>query len=103
MNDAHSDMLRSDRLRADQCRAGTSVIVTPDPTSTRSSQSYPWAANCRIVISHDGVVAKGRDDARAMRSREPRQGGDIEMVVVTVRYQHDIDRRQVRKCNTRIV
>src|ERR1700733_2245372 len=59
--------------------------------------------DCRIVISHDGVVAEGRDDARVMPSREPRQCSDIEMIVVAVRYQNDINRRQVRKCDTWII
>ena len=102
-NDAHSDMLRSDRLRADQCRVGTSVTATPAPSSTRSSQSKPSAAIAAIVIAHDGVVAERRDDARAMRGGEPRQRRDIEMIVVAVRHQHDVDRRQVGKRDAGIV
>jgi len=40
---------------------------------------------------------------RAMRGRYPRQGADIEMIVVAVRHQHDIDRRQIGKSNARVV
>jgi hypothetical protein len=36
-------------------------------------------------------------NARAMSGRKPRQRRDIEMIVVRVRNQDDIDRRQVRK------
>src|ERR1700692_2587008 len=58
---------------------------------------------CGIVISHNGVITERRDDAHTMGAREPRQGHDIEMIVMAVRYQHDIDRRQILKCDTRIV
>src|SRR5271163_4053997 len=57
----------------------------------------------RIVTAYDGVVAERRDDARAMRFGEPRQRRDIEMVVVRVRDENDVDRRQVSKGDARIV
>ena len=51
-------------------------------------------ADRRVVVAHDRVVAERRDDARPMRGRESRQRRDIEMVVVAMRHQHGIDRRQ---------
>src|SRR5712672_2766010 len=84
-NDAHSDMLRSEKLRADQCRAATSVTATPAPM-------YPilpvvgFGPDCRIVISHNGVIAERRNDACAMRGCQPRQSSEIEMIIVAVRY-----------------
>ena len=62
-----------------------------------------FGRDCGIMILHDCVIAERRDDARAMRGRQPRQRGDIEMIVVSVRHQHDIDRRQVRKADARVV
>src|SRR6185437_16666121 len=59
--------------------------------------------NCRVKISHDDVVAQRRDDACAMHGRYPRQGTDIEVVIVTVRHQYDVDRWQLRKRNAWIV
>ncbi len=59
--------------------------------------------DCGVVISHDGVIAERRDDACAMRGCDPRQRDDIKMIVVAVRHQYDVDRRQVGKCNTWIV
>jgi len=52
-----------------------------------------FGPDCRIVISHDGVIAERRNDACAMRGCQPRQSSEIEMIVVAVRYQHDIDWR----------
>ena len=51
-------------------------------------------ADRRVVSLHDGVVAERRDDARPMRGREARQRLGVEMVVVAMRDQHDVDRRQ---------
>jgi hypothetical protein len=56
-----------------------------------------------IMPAHDGVVAERRDHAHPMRRRQPRQRRDIEMIVVAVRDQRDIDRRQVRKIDARII
>src|SRR6516225_17481 len=61
------------------------------------------SCNCRIVISHDAVIAKRRNYACAMCGRYSREGIEVEMVVMTVRHQHDIDRWQFCKCNARIV
>ena len=47
-----------------------------------------------IVGAHDGVVAERRDDARAMGRGEPREGRDVEVVVVIMRDQHRVDCRQ---------
>ena len=48
-NEAHSDMLRSDRLRADQWRVGTSVTATPgaeiDPIAANRSASAAIAGS----------------------------------------------------------
>src|ERR1700730_8823459 len=60
-------------------------------------------SDCAIVISHDGVIAEWRDDAGSMCACQPRQSSKIEMIVVAVRHQHDIDRRQVCKDDTWIV
>src|SRR6266851_4609663 len=60
-------------------------------------------SDCGIVISHDGVIAEWRDDAGSMRGCQPRQSSKIEMIVVAVRHQHDIDRRQLCKDDTWIV
>jgi hypothetical protein len=38
-----------------------------------------------------------------MRGREPRQGREIEVIVVRVRHQHGVDWRQIRKGDSRIV
>ena len=46
----------------------------------------PLGRNCGIVISHDRIIAEWRDDARAMYGRELREGCEIEMIVVAVRY-----------------
>jgi hypothetical protein len=35
------------------------------------------------MISHNGVVAERRDDARVVDSREPRQSREIKVIVVT--------------------
>ena len=102
-NDAHSDMLRSDTLRADQCRVATSVTATPARRSHPIVPVVGFSGDCRIAIAHDGVIAERRDDARAMRGGEPRQCLDIQMIVVCVRYQDDIDRRQVGEGDARIV
>ena len=56
-----------------------------------------------IMIAHDRVIAERRDDPRAMRGGEPRQRRDIEMIVVGVRHQHDVDRRQVGEGDAGIV
>ena len=56
-----------------------------------------------IVIAHDGVVAERRDHARAVRGDKPRQGADVEMVVVSVRHQDRVDRRQIGKGDARII
>jgi hypothetical protein len=55
------------------------------------------------VAAHDRVITKRRDDARPMRGGEPRQGRQIEMVVVAVRDQDGIDRWQCFECDARIV
>jgi hypothetical protein len=62
-----------------------------------------FGGDCRIVIAHDDVLAKRCDHARPVRGREPRQRGDVEMIVMAMRYQHGVDRRQVGKGDTRIV
>ena len=51
-------------------------------------------ADRRIVGVHDGVVAERGDHARPVRGRKPRQRRDIEMVVMAMRDQHEVDRRQ---------
>ena len=57
----------------------------------------------RIVVAHDGVVAERRDHARVELRGEPRQRLDVEMVVVAMRHQHDVDRRQRVERDARIV
>ena len=56
-----------------------------------------------VAIAHDRVVAERGDDAGAVIGRKPRQRGNVEMIVMAVRYQNDIDRRQIGKCDARIV
>ncbi len=56
-----------------------------------------------IVILDDGVVAERRDDAAMEFRGEARQRFRVEMVVVTVRHQHDVDRRQRVERDARIV
>ena len=60
-------------------------------------------ADRRIMRLHDGVVAERRDDARPMCRVKPRQRLDVEVVVMTVRHQHDVDRRQRFERNAGIV
>jgi len=52
-----------------------------------------FRSNCRVKISHDDVVAQRCDYARAMYDCYPRQGTDVEMIIVAVRYQYDVNRR----------
>jgi hypothetical protein len=54
-------------------------------------------------IAHDDVITERRDDARAVRRCYPRQSADIEMIVVAVRHQDDIDRRQIGKRDAGVV
>ena len=89
--------------RADQCRVGTSVTATPPPSSTRSCQSNASAliakSALRIVTSlPSGVTTRG-----AKFCRKPRQRRDIEMIVMTVRDQHDVDLRQLLERDAGIV
>ena len=62
-----------------------------------------FGGNRRIMTAHDGVIAERRDHARPMCGGKPRQRGKIEMIVMAVRHQHDVDRRQVDKGDARIV
>ena len=57
----------------------------------------------RIMGAHHGVIAERRDDARPMGGGQPRQRRDIEMIIMPVRHQHRIDRRQCIECDARIV
>jgi hypothetical protein len=57
----------------------------------------------RVVGAHDGVVAERGDDARTIGGREPRQGRDVEVVVVIMRDQHRVDCRQRTEGDARIV
>jgi hypothetical protein len=56
-----------------------------------------------IVRAHDRIVAERHDNARAVSGGKPRQRCDIKMVVMRMRDQDDIDRRQVRKGDAGIV
>ena len=60
-------------------------------------------ADRRIVVAHDRVVTERRDNAASMRGRESRQRRDIEMVIMAMRHQHRVDRRQRVECDARIV
>ena len=51
----------------------------------------------------DRVVAERRDDPRPVAPPEPPQGLDVEMVVMVVRDQHRVDRRQVLEGDARRV
>ena len=93
-NEAHSALLRSVRPRADQWWVGTRVTAVCGPSATRSCQSIRLGADRRIVVAHDRVVAERRDHSRVELRGEARQRLDVEMVVVAMRDQHDVDRRQ---------
>jgi hypothetical protein len=41
-----------------------------------------FGRDCGIMICHDGVVAERRDNARAVRGREPRERREIKMIIV---------------------
>ena len=78
-NDAHSALLRSDRLRADQCRADQRHRRRPRRVLYDRANRKPG----RDAGSWARMIARSerRDDARAVRGREPRQRRDVEMVV----------------------
>ena len=96
-------MLRSDRLRADQCRVGTSVTADVGADLHAIVPIMSLGRDRLIVRAHDRIVAERRDDARAVSGGKPRQRRDIEMVVMRMRDQDDIDRRQSpqRRCRDR--
>ena len=48
----------------------------------------------RIVGAHHRIVAEWRDDVRPVGGGESRKRRDVEVVVVPVRDQHGVDRRQ---------
>src|SRR5260370_12378043 len=62
-----------------------------------------FGSDCRIVVAHDGVSAERRDDACGMCCRNPRQSGEIEMIIMAMRHQHDIDWWQICKGDAWIV
>ena len=66
MNDAQSDILRSDRLRADQCRVATEVTADPRTDIDPLPPIVAFGGDGGIVIAHDRVVAERRNDARAV-------------------------------------
>ncbi len=59
--------------------------------------------NRRIMGAHHRVIAERRDDARPVHGGEPRERGEIEMVVVAVRHQHGVDCGQRLECDPGIV
>jgi hypothetical protein len=90
-------MRRSPIPRADQWCAGT--ICAPSIPGDRDPVS-PVAGHHACVrhgLPDDGIVAERGDDEGSVRGLQPAQRCDVEMVVVIVRQQHGIDRRQIGK------
>ena len=62
-----------------------------------------FGRNGRVEIAHDDVVSERCDYARTMCARYSRQSTDIEMIIVAVRHQHEVDRRQAGKLNSWLI
>ncbi len=95
--------LRSDKLRADQCRDATSVTATSCADIDPIAPVISFGSNGRVEIAHDDVITERCDYARTMCGCYPRQSTDIEMIVVAVRHQNEIDRRQIGKGDAGVV
>ena len=62
-----------------------------------------FCGNGGVKLAHDDVITERGDHTRAMRGCYSRQSTDVKMIVVAVRHQHDVDRRQISKGDARIV
>src|SRR4030081_782081 len=91
---AHSALLRSVRPRADQCCTGTNVTAAPPGSATRSPQSCASAAVALAWVRMMVSLPSGANTRGRMDGGEAGQRRQIEVVVVAMRDQHGVDRRQ---------